>query len=298
MDHRDGELHRFVPRRNVEVNKSWICDIGRMSYKDVAVQTRVARARLKGTAGAWEPAGVDEALDGVAERLREAGSAAALLASPQGTNEDLFAFRSLADALGARLDFRVGDPQEKLHLREDDVLLRADRNPNTQGCLDQGLGRTGVSSILADCRSGAVRTLLLQGPELLRLPEARDALAAVPFVAVMATHDGPELELAHAVLPASEWAEVEGTFTNYQRRVQRIRPAVPPPGDARPRWELAAGLLRRLGSPLAATSARELFLEVARGVPGYAGLDYRALGATGRALAAEGPAPPVVAAGA
>ena len=298
MDHRDGELQRFVPRRNVEVNQSWICDLGRMLYKDVALRTRVSRARRRGASGAWEPAGVEETLDDAAERLREAGGASALVASPRGTNEDLFAFGSLADALGARLDFRVGDPQQKLQVREDNVLLRADRNPNTQGCLDQGLGRTGVAAILADCRAGAVRALLLQGTELLHLPEARDALAAVPFIAVMATHEVPELDLAHAVLPAAEWAEVDGTFTNYRRRVQRVRPAVPPPGEARPGWQLAAGLLRRLGTPLTATSARELFLEVARTVPGYAGLDYKVVGSTGRALETEGPAPPVVAAGA
>jgi predicted molibdopterin-dependent oxidoreductase YjgC len=86
------------------------------------------------------------------------------------------------------------------------------------------------------------------------------------------------------VLPASAWAEVEGTFTNYQRRVQRLRRAVPPPGDARPRWELAAELLRRLGGSLAASSPREVFALLAKSVPDYAGLDYKALGATGRAL--------------
>ena len=66
----------------------------------------------------------------------------------------------------------------------------------------------------------------------------------------MATHEGPELDRASVVLPAAVWAEVEGTFTNYQRRVQRVRVAVPAPGDATPRWELAAGLLERLGRPL------------------------------------------------
>jgi predicted molibdopterin-dependent oxidoreductase YjgC len=182
------------------------------------------------------------------------------------------------------LDFRVGDPQLRVRERLDQVLQRADRNPNTQGCLDLGLGRSGVSAIVAACRAGKVQALLLQGPELLRSPDLVEALAAVPFVAVMATHEGPELDRAHAVLPAALWAEVEGSFTNFQRRVQRIRRAVPPPGDARPRWELAAGLLRRLGQPLAATSARELFAHLALLVPGYAGLDYKALGTTGRAL--------------
>jgi NADH-quinone oxidoreductase subunit G len=288
MDHRDGELHRFVPRRNVEVNRSWICDIGRMLYKDVGIQARVAGARLREGA-AWQPLPLAAALDAVAVRLVAAGAASALIASPQASNEDLFVFRALADRLGASLDFRVGNPQDRIREREDDVLLRRDRNPNTQGCLDQGLGRTGIDAILAACRAGEVQALLLQGIELLRLPEATAALANVPFVAVMATHEAPELEQAHAVLPAMVWAEEDGTFTNYKRRVQRVRRAVPAPGDARPRWELAAALLERLGAAVQATSAREVFALVAQSVPGYAGLDYRALGATGRALPLDEP---------
>ncbi len=166
----------------------------------------------------------------------------------------------------------------------DRVLQHEDRNPNTQGCLDQALGRDGVATILDACRAGDVRVLVLQGPELLRVPDAAEAVAKVPFVVVMATHEGPELDRVHAVLPASVWAEVDGTFTNYQRRVQRLRAAVVAPGDARPRRELAASLLERLGKPLAATSAREVFALVAASTPDYGGLDDRTIGATGRAL--------------
>src|SRR5688500_2778147 len=142
-----------------------------------------------------------------------------MMASPQATNEDAFAFRTLADHLGARLDFRVGNPQDKLHVREDNALLRADRNPSTQDCLELGMSRDGVDAILMAGDSCSVKVLLLQGPELLRLPEAAAAIGKVPFVAVMATHEGPELGAAHVVLPAAMWAEVDGTFTNYQRRV-------------------------------------------------------------------------------
>ncbi len=290
VDERDGEVQRLRPRRNVDVNKSWMCDIGRTSYKDIGLTSRVSGARRKGAAN-WEGVSVGAALDLVAGRIKEAGSASAFLASPQGTNEDLFAFRLLAEAVGGRLDFRVGDPQDKIRVRSDNVLLREDRNPNTQGCLDQGLGRAGVPAILEACRSGAVKVLVLQAPELLRVPEAVEALARVPFVAVMATQEGPELERAHAVLPAAVWAEVEGTFTNYQRRLQRLRRAVSAPGDALPRWELAQGLLHRLGRPLAASSAREVFALLARAVPDYAALDYKAIGPQGRALPLdEGPA--------
>jgi NADH-quinone oxidoreductase subunit G len=283
LDHRDGEAQRFRARRNPEVNKSWLCDPGRALYKQIGLSTRVAGARARGASG-WDSVGLDAALDRVAEQLRNAGTASAFVASPQATNEDLFAFRALADAAGGRLDFRVGDPQDKVRVREDNVLLRADKNPNTQGCLDQGLGRTGIPEILSACRSGAVKALVLQGPELLRAAEAADAIAKVPFVAVMTTHEGPELERAHLVLPAALWAEVDGTFTNYQRRVQRIKRAFPPPGNARPMWELGAGLLQRLQHPLAATSAREVFGLLAKAVPDYLALDYRALGHLGRAL--------------
>jgi NADH-quinone oxidoreductase subunit G len=280
VDHRDGEVHRLRPRRNVLVNKSWMCDVGRKEYKEIAIDRRVASARRR----EGGPLPLAQALDTVAARLADARASTAFVATPQATNEDLFAFRTLADYLGGMLDFRVGSPEKNLGVLEDGILLRADRNPNTQGCLDQGLGRSGVDTILAACASGKVKALILQGPEVLRLPEAATALASVPFVAVMATHEVPELDRAHVVLPAAMWAEAEGTFTNYQRRVQRIRRAVPAPGEAAARWEMAAGLLERLRAPLQAASAREVFALLAASTKDHAGLDYKALGATGRVL--------------
>ncbi len=284
IDHRDGEAQRLRPRRNPEVNKSWMCDPGRKLAKEIGGESRLSGARLRRAAG-WEGVPVSAALDEVAARLKDAGSATAFMATPQGSNEDLFAFRTLAEAVGGRLDFRVGEPQDKVRVRLDPVLQRADRNPNTQGCLDLGLGRSGVAAILDACRAGQVKAFVLQGPELLRSAEAAEALAKVPFVAVMATHEGPELDRVQAVLAAAMWAEVEGSFTNYARRVQRVRRAFAAPGSAVPRWELAVGLLHRLGKPLPASSARDMFAHLTQAVAAYAGLDYKVLGPFGRALA-------------
>jgi NADH-quinone oxidoreductase subunit G len=289
VDHRDAEAQRLRPRRNPDVNKSWMCDIGRSLYREIGATSRVTGARLRG-AGSWEGVTLEAALDTIAEKLEAAGSASAFLASPQASNEDLFAFRKLAEAVGGGLDFRVGDPQARVREREDDVLRRADHNPNTQGCLDQGIGRQGVAAILDACRKGETQALVLQGPELLRLAEAAEALSKVPFVVVMATHEGPELDLCHAVLPAAMWAEYEGSFTNFERRVQRFRRAFVPLGDARARWELTAGLLRRLGQSLAAASAREVFGQLAAETRDYAGLDFKKLGSQGVALPVGGSA--------
>jgi predicted molibdopterin-dependent oxidoreductase YjgC len=246
----------------------------------------VKAARVRGASG-WEETSVATALDRIAEKILAAPRATAFLATPQATNEDVYMFRRLADRAAGMLDFRVGNPQDKVQVREDNVLLRADRNPNTTGCLDQGIGRSGVDAILEGCASGAVKVLVLQGAELLADPGVAAAAAKVPFVAVMASHEHPELAKAHCVLPAAVWAEVDGTFTNYQRRVQRIRRAIDAPGAAAPRWELAAGLITRLGEEVTVTSAREVFAMIAREVKVYAGLDHRKVGNTGRALTAD-----------
>jgi NADH-quinone oxidoreductase subunit G len=283
LDHRDGELQRFRPRRNPDVNKSWLCDPGRSLYNEVGSSARLTGARIKAASG-WEGIATDEAFAVIAEKLRYAGKDAAFLATPLATNEELYAFRALADATGGLLDFRVGDPHKKVREKLDEILQHTDRNPNTQGCLDLGMGRSGVDTILKACAAGSLKALVLQGPELLRVPEARDAIAKVPFVAVMATHEEPLLERAQMVLPAAMWAETDGTFTNFQRRVQRIRRAFAAPGLARTRFELAAGILKQLGKPLAATSARELFVELAKTTPDYAGLDHRGVGPMGKAL--------------
>src|SRR5262249_23107699 len=110
VDERDGEVQRLRPRRNPDVNKSWMCDIGRASYKEIALETRVRGARVKDAAGS-SAVPLAAALDAVAVRLKEAGAASAFVATPEATNEDLFAFRRLAEAVGGKLDFRVGDPQ-------------------------------------------------------------------------------------------------------------------------------------------------------------------------------------------
>ena len=67
--------------------------------------------------------------------------------------------------------------------------------------------------------------------------------------------------------------------------MQRLRAAVPAPGEALPRFELAAGVLLRLGQPLPAATARDVFALLAKATPGYEGLDYRTISDQGAPLA-------------
>jgi formate dehydrogenase major subunit/formate dehydrogenase alpha subunit len=80
--------------------------------------------------------------------------------------------------------------------------------------------------------------------------------------------------LAHVVLPAASFAEKDGTFTNTERRVQRIRKAVEPPGRAMADWQIVCALSRRLGYPMSYTDPGEIMAEIARLVPIYGGIRY------------------------
>ena len=279
IDHRDGEAYRIRPRRNVEVNKSWLCDPGRDLYKTIGANRLTTAHRAGGAVAA-----ASDVLAEVAAKLKAAGADSAFLATPNASNEDAFTFRKLASAVGGRLDFRVGNPQDKVAVRRDPILQREDRHANTQGLTDLGLGVTGVDALLADCKAGKVQVLVLQDGALLQDAGVAEAAAKVPCVVALATHQGPHLAAAHAVIPTAMWAETDGTFTNFDRRVQRFKRAFEAPGDAKPRFEVALDLLSRLGQPLDAATAADVFLLAAAEVKDWADLTHRTLGSMGRAV--------------
>jgi len=122
----------------------------------------------------------------------------------------------------------------------------------------------------------------------------RAALERAEFVIVQEAYAGTEtLAYADLVLPAATWPEKSGTVTNSERRISRVRAAVPPPGDARPDWRLAQAVAQRLAARLAPGKAAlfgyrdeaEVFAEHARMTAGrdldYSALDYAALEAGG-----------------
>jgi len=81
-------------------------------------------------------------------------------------------------------------------------------------------------------------------------------------------------KLAHVVLPSACFAEKDGTFTNTERRVQRIRKSVVAPGEAKPDWEIIAELANRLGYPMDYAGPAQIMEEINRITPSYGGITY------------------------
>jgi predicted molibdopterin-dependent oxidoreductase YjgC len=89
-------------------------------------------------------------------------------------------------------------------------------------------------------------------------------------------------EFAHVVLPASSsWCEAEGTVTNSERRVQRVRKALEPPGDARDDMWIICEIAKRLGHDLGPPQAEAVWNEVRSLAPNFAGMSYARLEAEG-----------------
>ena len=88
-------------------------------------------------------------------------------------------------------------------------------------------------------------------------------------------------ELAHVVLPGVSFAEKDGTFTNTERRVQRVRKAIEPIGNSRPDWQIICDLSSRLGYPMKYASPGEIMDEIASLTPSYGGIRYERLERSG-----------------
>jgi formate dehydrogenase major subunit len=109
----------------------------------------------------------------------------------------------------------------------------------------------------------------------------RKALESLDFLVVQNIFMTETAKYADVFLPAALYAEKDGTFTNTERRVQRIRKAIEPPGDTRPDWEILQDLGKRMGIPWHYDSPEDIFEEIRTVVPQYAGMTYDRLGTTG-----------------
>ena len=136
--------------------------------------------------------------------------------------------------------------------------------------------------IIDGAHSGQIRFLFIMGENpVLSDPDSlhvREALEKVEFLVVQDIFETETTELADVVLPAACWAEKDGTFTSTERRVQRIRKVVEPPGDAKADWEIISQIARKLGiKGFEYSSSEEIFKEIAKVVPSYSGITYERL---------------------
>jgi NADH-quinone oxidoreductase subunit G len=272
IHHARGRIYRLVPRENPAVNKFWMCDEGRFTYKEVTTR-RIAGARIEG-----EAVPLDKALTFAAERLaalRSSGAGALLgvVLNAQATNEDNWLLLRVANALEIVRIYVAGRPLKPE--RVDGILRVADMNPNTAGVKAIASGRgKGTAELAADLQSGALRGLWILGDHVELDEVAQANLKKLDVCVYQSPHENFLSDKPNVVLPAATWAEVDGTFTNAKGLTQRIRHAVEPPGEARPHHELIRLLAHKLHIDVNFPSVRAMFAEMKKEVPDFAAAEF------------------------
>lgn len=130
-----------------------------------------------------------------------------------------------------------------------------------------------LSEILARCRSGQIKALYLIGENpLATLPVSfgvKEALAKLDLLVVQDPFFTETAQMAHIVLPACTFAEKDGTVTNQEGKVQRVRQTMDPIGESLPDWHILTALASGLGYELPYESPQDIQSEIMKLCPGY-----------------------------
>jgi NADH-quinone oxidoreductase subunit G len=284
----NNKVYRYQPRRNDAVNDTWICDAGRMSYREIGAEHRLKQCSVRNESDRLEAVSLKVAVEEAAGRLRgliesKGAGVIAGLASAHATNEELFAFRRFLTALGSEtmgVSAPMGD--------SDDLLIKAEKAPNGTGAREIGYGDG--QAVVDRITSGGVDALIVMGRDA--FIGNWEVLRDLHTVIVLDTHTSELQRVAHVMVPGRHVAEKHGTLVNVQRRVQKIAPAVEPAWEAYSYDEVIAPLGAALGLDGFAgrSDVAQTGRELAAAVPAFAGVDLDSVGDGGWPLNGNGEA--------
>jgi NADH-quinone oxidoreductase subunit G len=288
---REGIIYRITPRRNDEVNDTWMSDSGRDLYKQVGADDRLPAVRVGGAASS-----LDIAVNAAAEAFKANAGAIAVVGSGRSSVEEQFLTRKLAGALQAEIHFvsRVGPG--------DGILISADRNPNVRGGLVTGLIRefhdgrppgtsagrgavhvAGLQGLAAAIDAGRVKLVISVNEDLTAAGVSAAQLGRVDVV-YLGTHAHATSAAAKVVIPTLTVFEKSGTFVNQQFRIQKFLKAVPGPTGAVDDLAVLARLVAAAGGGVVPGELHALWPVLAAEVPELRSISFRTLPDTGLLL--------------
>src|SRR5258707_10172819 len=245
IGHRNGQIFRYRPRVNPDVNDHWLCDYGRFSYETYETD-RVVVPKVRNEDEYLGISTWGEAMDAIAGATAGAKNIR-VVASANMTNEEAALAKSLTDHLGAKADLAVDSIGPIRMKSKFEWLLGTQAAPNYRG-VAAALGHGDPKDLNADM-SGVDVCFVLDASfsDKAKDPAVVAELRKAKFLVVIAwdaTH--PLCEIADVVLPGATHAEKSGTWTNLQGREQRVEQAFPPKGQAVPDEEILRRISVRL----------------------------------------------------
>ncbi|MFC2056801.1 molybdopterin oxidoreductase family protein, partial [Chloroflexota bacterium] len=142
-----------------------------------------------------------------------------------------------------------------------------------------------VVEIMHAAESGKIKGIYIMGEDpVISDPNSsrvREGFKNLDFLVVQDIFLSQTAHYADVVLPGVSFAEKDGTFTNTERRVQRVRKAIEPVGNSRPDWVIISDIAGRLGCPMEYESPEKIMEEIAALTPIYGGISYKRIDKVG-----------------
>jgi NADH-quinone oxidoreductase subunit G len=318
VDHRSAQVYRLLPRENEAVNKSWLCDEGRLTYSR-ATENRLDAAVVHPTMGPRVAALSTSA----ASRAAEADPSSPIPSMPvppppmtrsraacQVGGELLTAAQASGKPLAAAISLHATCEEayvfgrfckevleiESVALLEyapgtaDAVLRLADKNPNRRGVVqvlhDLQLRIDSPQDLLRSLEQQDVSGLLCVGHEGEELAELAAAAGSLGAFVHLAHASSPLSEVAQITLPSACWVQTQGTWINEEGRLQHLTPAYGSQKEARMHSTWLMLLAADMGKKLEFPSIMAVQAEMRLGLPSFSQVRLEQLPATGALLAA------------
>ncbi|MBC7370655.1 MAG: (2Fe-2S)-binding protein [Bdellovibrionaceae bacterium] len=228
-------MFRVKPVYNEKVNGHWMCDEGRDTYKFVNKEVRLLKAK-KGNGGVWTEIAPGAVAKELAPALKAAaGDSLALVLTAQYTVEEYEAIVStFVNTFNTKKIYFWINNKESFETF-DGLLLRGDKNPNTKGLL-RTLEKHGItaawSDLTAGLNSGAIKTLVVAGPEnqmvFHDMPEKIKELSKAKNLIWLQAGKNVDLEALTGnvtLIPLKTYVEKDGTFINHEGLEQKFKRA-------------------------------------------------------------------------
>lgn len=276
---REGRIYRITPRRNDDVNDTWMADSGRSLYKQVEREDRLLKGKTRGR----EITAMESVRE--AAKLLAQSKKVAMVISTQSSVEEMWRLRKLATQLDANV-YAVrhwGD--------EDGLLISADHTPNTRGSLLTGLLDDLPSENLSDLGQaidrGDVDTLVSVHEDLSKQGLTAQQLEKVNHIH-FGTHYFESLGSATIVIPTLTVFEKSGTFINQQFRLQKFHMVVPGPEGVLSDLQTFASLQALLkDEDIFVTEPALEWKEMSLDIAEFSGIDFRKIPDLGLVIAPD-----------
>ena len=285
IEYDKNEVFRLKPRDNPDVNKWWMCDQGRLTYKDLNVRENRIAHPLGKTAEGFQEISWENAFSAIQEKISElqpTSNEVIGLVDTHASNEELYLFKKLlkegfdSDQLFFP-DLEWEQPVSDFFINS---LITSDKNPNRAGARMLGLKGAKSSEEVTSKIPTGTKVLLVFGKPF----EDENLLSQagnIPLVINIAAWQSGWSETADVTLPGRLHSEKDATYTNKAGRVQRVNTAIRAFHKTRPDWMVLCGLMELLDVDNKADSAEAVFQELSEIEKAFKGLQWESIGSNG-----------------